>query len=163
MSWVLILMSNSKFVNGLVIAGSYIGRVFVSSKLYKIFSRKHKKTNSKIVRTLVDEDLSKDSKAYGFIEKTLEKPRVFEENTSVFLRAGDKLSTSLVAGLGAFVMMAIAFALGAIGKKILMVGGVLLVMAFVLAWIIKNKYYETSQVVRFFKYAYRLEEDGHGK
>lgn len=163
MLWVLILMSNSKFVNGLVITGSYIGRVFVSSNLYKIFSRKHKKTNSKIVRTLVDEDLSKDSKAYGFIEKTLEEPRVFEENTSVFLRAGDKLSTSLIAGSGAFVMMTIAFALGFIGKKIFMVGGVLIVMAFVFAWIIKNKYYETSQVVRFFKYAYRLEEDGHGK
>ena len=162
MLWVLILMSNSKFVKGLVLAGSYIGRVFVSSNLYKIFSRKHKKTNSKIVRTLVDEDLSKDSKAYGFIEKTLEKPRVFEENTSVFLRAGDKLSTSLIAGLAAFLAMIIAFALGFIGKKLLLVGGVLLVMAFVLAWIIKNKYYETSQVVRFFKYAYRL-EDGHGK
>ena len=163
MLWVLILMSNSKFVNGLVITGKYIGRVFVSSNLYKIFTRKHKKTNSKIVRTLVDEDLSKDSKAYGFIEKTLDQPKTFRENTSVFLRAGDKLSTSIVAGLAAFVMFVIAFALGVIGKKILMVGGILLVMAFVLAWIIKNKYYETSQVVRFFKYAYRLEEDGHGK
>lgn len=163
MLWVLILMSNSKFVNGLVITGSYIGRVFVSSNLYKIFSRKHKKTHSKIVRTLVDEDLSKDSKVYGFIEKTLDQPRVFEENTSVFLRAGEKLSTSIVAGLAVFVMLVIAFALGFIGKKLLMVGGLLLVMAFVLAWIIKNKYYETSQVVRFFKYAYRLEEDGHGK
>ena len=163
MLWVLILMSNSKFVNGLVITGKYIGRVFVSSNLYKIFTRKHKKTNSKIVRTLVDEDLSKDSKVYGFIEKTFEEPRVFEENTSIFLRAGEKLSTSIVAGLAAFVMLVIAFAFGFVGKKLLVLGGVLLVMAFVLAWIIKNKYYETSQVVRFFKYAYRLEEDGHGK
>lgn len=163
MSWVLILMSNSKFINGLVLAGSYIGRVFVSSNLYKIFSRKHRKTNSKIVRTLVDEDLSKSSKAYGFIEKTLQEPRAFEENTSIFLRAGDKLSTSLIAGLAAFLAMIIAFALGFIGKKLLLVGGVLLVMAFVLGWIIKNKYYETSQVVRFFKYAYRLEEVDHGK
>lgn len=163
MLWVLILMSNSKFVNGLVLAGSYIGRVFVSSNLYKIFSRKHGKTNSKIVRTLVDEDLFKDSKAYGFIEKTLEEPRVFEENTSVFLRAGEKLSTSLIAGAGAFLMLLIAFALKIIGKKLLMAGGFLLVMALVLGWVIKNKYYETSQVVRFFKYAYRLEEDGHGK
>lgn len=163
MLWVLILMSNSKFVNGLVLAGSYIGRVFVSSNLYKIFSRKHGKTNSKIVRTLVDEDLSKDSKAYGFIEKTLDQPRVFEENTSVFLRAGEKLSTSLIAGAGAFLMLLIAFALKIIGKKLLMAGGFLLVMALVLGWVIKNKYYETSQVVRFFKYAYRLEEDGHGK
>ena len=163
MLWVLILMSNSKFVNGLVIAGSYIGRVFVSSNLYKIFSRKHKKTNSKIVRTLVDEDLSKDSKAYGFIEKTLEEPRVFEENTSVFLRAGDKLSTSLIAGAGAFVMMIIAFALGFIGKKLLMASGILLAMALLIAWIISTKAYEGSQVVRFFKYAYRLEEVDHGK
>lgn len=161
--WVLILMSNSKFVNGLVIIGSYIGRVFVSSNLYKIFTRKHGKTNSKIVRTLVDEDLSKDSKAYGFIEKTLEDPRVFEENTSVFLRAGEKLSTSIIAGLAAFVMMTIAFALGVIGKKLLMVGGVLLIVALFIGWIISTKAYEGSQVVRFFKYAYRLEEDGHGK
>lgn len=163
MLWVLILMSNSKFVNGLVLAGSYIGRVFVSSNLYKIFSRKHGKTNSKIVRTLVDEDLSKDSKAYGFIEKTLEEPRVFEENTSIFLRAGEKLSTSIVAGLAAFVMLVIAFALGFIGKKLLMVGGVLLIVALFIGWIISTKAYEGSQVVRFFKYAYRLEEDGHGK
>lgn len=163
MLWVLILMSNSKFVNGLVIAGSYIGRVFASSNLYRIFSRKHKKTNSKIVRTLVDEDLSKDSKAYGFIEKTFEEPRVFDKNTSVFLRAGEKLSTSIVAGLAAFVMLVIAFALGFIGKKLLMVGGVLLIVAFIIAWIISTKAYEGSQVVRFFKYAYRLEEDGHGK
>lgn len=161
--WVLILMSNSKFVNGLVIIGKYIGRVFVSSNLYKIFTRKHGKTNSKIVRTLVDEDLSKDSKAYGFIEKTLEDPRVFEENTSVFLRAGEKLSTSIIAGLAAFVMMTIAFALGVIGKKLLMVGGVLLIVALFIGWIIYTKAYEGSQVVRFFKYAYRLEEDGHGK
>lgn len=156
-------MSNSKFVNGLVIIGKYIGRVFVSSNLYKIFTRKHGKTNSKIVRTLVDEDLSKDSKAYGFIEKTLEDPRVFEENTSVFLRAGEKLSTSIIAGLAAFVMMTIAFALGVIGKKLLMVGGVLLIVALFIGWIISTKAYEGSQVVRFFKYAYRLEEDGHGK
>ena len=161
--WVLILMSNSKFVNGLVIIGKYIGRVFVSSNLYKIFSRKHGKTNSKIVRTLVDEDLSKDSKTYGFIEKTLDQPRVFEENTSVFLRAGEKLSTSIIAGLAAFVMMTIAFALGVIGKKLLMVGGVLLIVALFIGWIISTKAYEGSQVVRFFKYAYRLEEDGHGK
>lgn len=161
--WVLILMSNSKFVNGLVIIGKYIGRVFVSSNLYKIFTCKHGKTNSKIVRTLVDEDLSKDSKAYGFIEKTLEDPRVFEENTSVFLRAGEKLSTSIIAGLAAFVMMTIAFALGVIGKKLLMVGGVLLIVALFIGWIISTKAYEGSQVVRFFKYAYRLEEDGHGK
>lgn len=161
--WVLILMSNSKFVNGLVIIGKYIGRVFVSSNLYKIFTRKHGKTNSKIVRTLVDEDLSKDSKAYGFIEKTLDQPRVFEENTSVFLRAGEKLSTSIIAGLAAFVMMTIAFALGVIGKKLLMVGGVLLIVALFIGWIISTKAYEGSQVVRFFKYAYRLEEDGHGK
>ncbi|MFR1323954.1 MAG: hypothetical protein ACLSBL_02515 [Ezakiella massiliensis] len=156
-------MSNSKFVNGLVIIGKYIGRVFVSSNLYKIFTCKHGKTNSKIVRTLVDEDLSKDSKAYGFIEKTLEDPRVFEENTSVFLRAGEKLSTSIIAGLAAFVMMTIAFALGVIGKKLLMVGGVLLIVALFIGWIISTKAYEGSQVVRFFKYAYRLEEDGHGK
>lgn len=156
-------MSNSKFVNGLVIIGKYIGRVFVSSNLYKIFTRKHGKTNSKIVRTLVDEDLSKDSKAYGFIEKTLDQPRVFEENTSVFLRAGEKLSTSIIAGLAAFVMMTIAFALGVIGKKLLMVGGVLLIVALFIGWIISTKAYEGSQVVRFFKYAYRLEEDGHGK
>lgn len=161
--WVLILMSNSKFVNGLVIIGKYIGRVFVSSNLYKIFTRKHGKTNSKIVRTLVDEDLSKDSKAYGFIEKTLEEPRVFEAKASVFLRAGEKLSTSIIAGLAAFVMMTIAFALGVIGKKLLMVGGVLLIVALFIGWIISTKAYEGSQVVRFFKYAYRLEEDGHGK
>lgn len=161
--WVLLLMSNSKFVNGLVIIGSYIGRVFVSSNLYKIFTRKHGKTNSKIVRTHVDEDLSKDSKAYGFIEKTLDQPRVFEANTSVFLRAGEKLSTSIIAGLAAFVMMTIAFALGVIGKKLLMVGGVLLIVALFIGWIISTKAYEGSQVVRFFKYAYRLEEDGHGK
>lgn len=161
--WVLILMSNSKFVNGLVIIGKYIGRVFVSSNLYKIFTRKHGKTNSKIVRTLVDEDLSKDSKAYGFIEKTLEDPRVFEAKASVFLRAGEKLSTSIIAGLAAFVMMTIAFALGVIGKKLLMVGGVLLIVALFIGWIISTKAYEGSQVVRFFKYAYRLEEDGHGK
>ena len=156
-------MSNSKFVNGLVIIGKYIGRVFVSSNLYKIFTRKHGKTNSKIVRTLVDEDLSKDSKAYGFIEKTLEDPRVFEAKASVFLRAGEKLSTSIIAGLAAFVMMTIAFALGVIGKKLLMVGGVLLIVALFIGWIISTKAYEGSQVVRFFKYAYRLEEDGHGK
>ncbi len=161
--WVLILMSNSKFVNGLVIIGKYIGRVFVSSNLYKIFTRKHGKTNSKIVRTLVDEDLSKDSKAYGFIEKTLDQPRVFEAKASVFLRAGEKLSTSIIAGLAAFVMMTIAFALGVIGKKLLMVGGVLLIVALFIGWIISTKAYEGSQVVRFFKYAYRLEEDGHGK
>ncbi len=156
-------MSNSKFVNGLVIIGKYIGRVFVSSNLYKIFTRKHGKTNSKIVRTLVDEDLSKDSKAYGFIEKTLDQPRVFEAKASVFLRAGEKLSTSIIAGLAAFVMMTIAFALGVIGKKLLMVGGVLLIVALFIGWIISTKAYEGSQVVRFFKYAYRLEEDGHGK
>ena len=161
--WVLILMSNSKFVNGLVIIGKYIGRVFVSSNLYKIFTRKHGKTNSKIVRTLVDEDLSKDSKAYGFIEKTLDQPSVFEAKASVFLRAGEKLSTSIIAGLAAFVMMTIAFALGVIGKKLLMVGGVLLIVALFIGWIISTKAYEGSQVVRFFKYAYRLEEDGHGK
>lgn len=161
--WVLILMSNSKFVNGLVIIGKYIGRVFVSSNLYKIFSRKHGKTNSKIVRTHVDEDLSKDSKAYGFIEKTLEEQKTFRENTSIFLRAGEKLSTSIIAGLAAFVMMTIAFALGVIGKKLLMVGGVLLIVALFIGWIISTKAYEGSQVVRFFKYAYRLEEDGHGK
>ena len=161
--WVLILMSNSKFVNGLVIIGKYIGRVFVSSNLYKIFTRKHGKTNSKIVRTLVDEDLSKDSKAYGFIEKTLDQPRVFEAKASVFLRAGEKLSTSIIAGLAAFVMMTIAFALGVIGKKLLMVGGVLLIVALFIGRIISTKAYEGSQVVRFFKYAYRLEEDGHGK
>lgn len=161
--WVLILMSNSKFVNGLVIIGKYIGRVFVSSNLYKIFTRKHGKTNSKIVRTLVDEDLSKDSKAYGFIEKTLDQPRVFEAKASVFLRAGEKLSTSIIAGLAAFVMLLIAFALGVIGKKLLMVGGVLLIVALFIGWIISTKAYEGSQVVRFFKYAYRLEEDGHGK
>ena len=156
-------MSNSKFVNGLVIIGKYIGRVFVSSNLYKIFTRKHGKTNSKIVRTLVDEDLSKDSKAYGFIEKTLDQPRVFEAKASVFLRAGEKLSTSIIAGLAAFVMMTIAFALGVIGKKLLMVGGVLLIVALFIGWIISTKAYEGSQVVRFFKYAYRLEEDGYGK
>lgn len=156
-------MSNSKFVNGLVIIGKYIGRVFVSSNLYKIFTRKHGKTNSKIVRTLVDEDLSKDSKAFAFIEKTLEEPRVFEAKASVFLRAGEKLSTSIIAGLAAFVMMTIAFALGVIGKKLLMVGGVLLIVALFIGWIISTKAYEGSQVVRFFKYAYRLEEDGHGK
>lgn len=156
-------MSNSKFVNGLVIIGKYIGRVFVSSNLYKIFTRKHGKTNSKIVRTLVDEDLSKDSKAYGFIEKTLDQPMVFEAKASVFLRAGEKLSTSIIAGLAAFVMMTIAFALGVIGKKLLMVGGVLLIVALFIGWIISTKAYEGSQVVRFFKYAYRLEEDGHGK
>ena len=161
--WVLILMSNSRFVNGLVIIGSYIGRVFVSSNLYKIFTRKHGKTNSKIVRTLVDEDLSKDSKAYAFIEKTFEEPRVFEAKASVFLRTGEKLSTSIIAGLAAFVMMTIAFALGVIGKKLLMVGGVLLIVALFIGWIISTKAYEGSQVVRFFKYAYRLEEDGHGK
>ena len=156
-------MSNSKFVNGLVIAGSYIGRVFTSSNLYRIFSRKHKKTNSKIVRDLVDEDLAKDSMVYGFIEKTLDQPRVYEENTSVFLRAGENLSTSLIAGAGAFIMLVIAFAFGFIGKKLLAVGAVLLITAFIIAWIIKNKYYETSQVVRFFKYAYRLEDADHGK
>ena len=115
------------------------------------------------MRTLVDEDLSKDSKAYGFIEKTLDQPRVFEAKASVFLRAGEKLSTSIIAGLAAFVMMTIAFALGVIGKKLLMVGGVLLIVALFIGWIISTKAYEGSQVVRFFKYAYRLEEDGHGK
>ena len=112
---------------------------------------------------MVDEDLSKDSKAYGFIEKTLDQPRVFEAKASVFLRAGEKLSTSIIAGLAAFVMMTIAFALGVIGKKLLMVGGVLLIVALFIGWIISTKAYEGSQVVRFFKYAYRLEEDGHGK
>lgn len=148
-------MRNSFFVRLITSIYACLKRSYFSSFTYKTFEMKDKKSKSSIVRKLMDTDVLADTKSYELIKK-LEAQGTKTTTSSNVLNSLylDNDMHTLV--LTAVAILLANFALGFSIKRTLVLL-ILCIGAKVFQVIVKNKYYESSLVYKFFSYAYRLE------
>ncbi len=148
-------MRNSFFVRLITSIYAFLKRSYFSSLTYKTFKMKDKKSKSSIVRKLMDTDVLADTKSYELIKK-LEAQGTKTTTSSNVLNSLylDNDMHTLV--LTAVAILLANFALGFSIKRTLVLL-ILCILAKFFQVIVKNKYYESSLVYKFFTYAYRLE------
>lgn len=149
-------MKNSVIASGFNKFFFKVRDVFENSLIYKTFKSKDKKSKSKIVRAAIDDDLISHSKAYQIIKKTAPKsaPNKFDSKILNSLFKEDSVKLPIFVSLLLFIVSII---IGASLKISISLFILTLLTKFTQVFITK-KWYKSSLIYRFFKYAYTLEE-----
>lgn len=158
-------MTNSIFLNLIINFWNSLVNIFENSYIYKIFNKSSNKTNSIIVRELMDGNISENSNTYNFLYRLLESNTLKRENTSIFLKAAknpfnSSILTLIIAGIFLFIIYLLKlFDMGILFLIIC----ILIPMLIFFQYIVENKLYKGSLIYKFFNYAYKLEGEVNGK
>lgn len=134
----------------------FIKKIYLNSNFHSIFNRRLRPSNSKIIRKLIDEDITANSFFYLLINSKNNNKTESKENNSLFLNAIKK-PFILINAIGGFLFLVFfLFGVSSILRsyKIASFGLILIAMNFLLKWIVDKKIFNNSLIVNFFKYAY---------
>lgn len=149
-------MKNSVIANSCNNFFSLMRNIFENSNLYRIFSPKRKPSKSKIVRKSIDDDIIEYSKTYDIIKK-MEPDSAPSDFDSKILNALFLEEQAPIV----FLTGALLFFVGVVMGAPLKLSIALLVLCYLTKFtqdLIRNEWYKSSIFVRFFTYAYKLED-----
>lgn len=149
-------MKNSVIANSCNNFFALMRNIFENSNLYRIFSPKRKPSKSKIVRKSIDDDIIEYSKTYDIIKKMEPDPAPSDFNSKILNALFLEEQAPIV-----FLTGALLFFVGVVMGAPLKLSIALLVLSYLTKFtqdLIRNEWYKSSIFVRFFTYAYKLED-----
>ena len=149
-------MKNSVIANSFNKFFTLVRNVFESSNLYKIFNPKSKPSKSKIIRKSIDDDIIKYSKTYNIIKKMEPDSAPSNFNSKILNALFLEEQAPIV-----YLTGALLFFVGVVMGAPLKISIALFVLCNLTKFtqdLIRNEWYKSSIFVRFFTYAYKLED-----
>lgn len=149
-------MKNSVIANSWNNFFALMRNIFENSNLYRIFSPKRKPSKSKIVRKSIDDDIIEYSKTYDIIKKMEPDSAPSDFNSKILNALFLEEQAPIV-----FLTGALLFFVGVVMGAPLKLSIALLVLYYLTKFtqdLIRNEWYKSSIFVRFFTYAYKLED-----
>lgn len=148
-------MSNSFIANGMNKFFFVCREIFENSTLFKIFSAKNKKSDSQIVRKLMDEEAIEKTNCYHDLKKL--EPQKKEPTIDSKILNAIFCSKNLNISIVILVLSILVLVFPIKNLKYAGICAILFALFGFFNIILKHKYYEHSFFVKFIKYVYAEE------